>query len=150
MYYDLECITFKLVYSSGRITLLAIHATLVPLLFKQNFYIKQKKTKKTKQIGNVWCSPKDGFIVIWTYTFSTCSEGSANKVYVVTVSHVPPSRLVVLGAAVPPSSLLSGITGDTSVNNFLQILLKLFITNCQVLCMLSEHFAFVDLCTLVT
>ena len=70
--------------------------------------------------------------------------------YVVTVSHVPPSRLVVLGAAVPPLSLLSGITGGTSVNKFLQILLKLFITNCQVLCMLSERFAFVGLCTLVT
>ena len=43
MYYDLEYITFKLVYSFWVHYLLAIHATLVPLLFKQNFYIQKKK-----------------------------------------------------------------------------------------------------------
>ena len=39
--------------------LLAIHATLVPLLLKQNFYIqkKKKKKKKSEEKGSSACSP---------------------------------------------------------------------------------------------
>ena len=50
MYCDIECITFKLGVFIWVHYLLAIHATLVPLLLKQNFYIQKKMQSITREL----------------------------------------------------------------------------------------------------